>query len=79
MQAIDDEQGYTLAAASTVEEALRGESGKPVERAKLVGTKIGERLKELGVTTAVLDRGGFKYHGRVAAVADGAREAGLQF
>jgi large subunit ribosomal protein L18 len=79
VQAIDDEGGHTLAAASTVEPALHGESGKPVERAKNVGARIGERLKEQGITTAVLDRGGFKYHGRVAAVAEGAREAGLQF
>jgi large subunit ribosomal protein L18 len=79
VQAIDDEQGHTLATASTVEADLRGGKGKPVDLAKQVGTKIGERLKEKGVTTAVLDRGGFKYHGRVAAVADGARAAGLQF
>ena len=78
VQAVDDQNGHTLASASTMEAAQRGASGKPLDRAKAVGQAIGERLKDQGVTTAVFDRGGFKYHGRVAAVADGARAAGIE-
>jgi large subunit ribosomal protein L18 len=75
-QLIDDSAGGTLAAASTV--GLK--SGKKgVDAAAAVGKSSAERAKEVGVTTAVFDRGGFLYHGRVKALADAAREAGLEF
>jgi large subunit ribosomal protein L18 len=77
-QLIDDVAGRTLASASTVESAASGPTAT-VDAAKAVGERLGERAKAAGVTTAVFDRGGFKYHGRVAAVADGARSAGLEF
>ena len=75
-QVIDDVSGRTLAAASTVEKDF-GDATATVEAAKKVGTVVGERAKSAGVDAVVLDRGGFRYHGRVAAVADGARAAGL--
>ncbi|HEY8490383.1 MAG TPA: 50S ribosomal protein L18 [Dehalococcoidia bacterium] len=80
-QVIDDEAGHTLAAASDVEPDLRGQrDGKrKTEIAKLVGQVVGQRAKERGVVAVVFDRGGYRYHGRVKALADGAREAGLQF
>ncbi len=78
-QAIDDVHGHTLASASTMEKDARGQSGATVAAAREVGKRLGERAKAAGLTTVVFDRGGFKYHGRVAAVADGAREAGLEF
>ncbi|MEI8001051.1 MAG: 50S ribosomal protein L18 [Actinomycetes bacterium] len=77
-QLIDDVAGRTIASASTTEQGLTG-SGATVAAAKDVGERIGERAKAAGVTTAVFDRGGFSYHGRIAAVADGARAAGLEF
>jgi large subunit ribosomal protein L18 len=77
-QLIDDVGGITIASASTAEKGLTG-NGATVEAATAVGTRIGERAKAAGITTAVFDRGGFRYHGRVAGVADGAREAGLEF
>ena len=77
VQAIDDVGGQTIASASTMEADLRSGSTATVDAAKQVGRLIGERTKSAGATTAVFDRGGFKYHGRVAALADGAREAGL--
>ena len=79
VQLVDDLAGHTLAAASTLEADLRGGSTGTVDAAKKVGQLIGERAKGLGVTRVVFDRGGYLYHGRVAAVADGAREAGLEF
>ena len=80
VQVIDDETGHTLAAASTTEADLRsGASGASVEAATRVGTLIAERAKAAGIATVVFDRGGFAYHGRVAAVAAAAREAGLEF
>jgi large subunit ribosomal protein L18 len=79
-QVIDDEAGRTLAAASTVEPALREQlSGTKTDRAKVIGRAIGERAKAKGIEAVVFDRGGFLYHGRVAALADAAREAGLKF
>jgi large subunit ribosomal protein L18 len=78
VQAIDDASGKTVAHASTLEENLKAAGGGNVEAAKKVGTLVAERLKEAGVTHAVFDRGGVVYHGRVAAVADAAREAGLK-
>ena len=77
VQAIDDLAGRTLASASTMEADVRGGATATVDAAKQVGKLIGERVKAAGITAVVFDRGGFKYHGRVAAVADGAREAGL--
>ncbi|MGH9174909.1 MAG: 50S ribosomal protein L18 [Vicinamibacterales bacterium] len=81
-QLIDDTTGTTLAAASDIEPefATRLTNGSTKsDKAKAVGDLIGERAKELGLRAVVFDRGGFKYHGRVKAVADGAREAGLDF
>ncbi len=78
-QLIDDLAGRTVVSASTAEAAGRAASGATVEAAKGVGARLGERAKAAGITTAVFDRGGFRYHGRIAAVADGAREAGLEF
>ncbi len=77
VQAIDDLAGRTLVSASTMEADVRGGTTATVDAAKQVGKLVGERAKAAGITTVVFDRGGFKYHGRVAAVADGAREAGL--
>jgi large subunit ribosomal protein L18 len=81
VQAIDDVAGKTLAAASTVDKDLRGhlKDIKKSHAAALVGELLGKRLKEKGILTAVFDRNGFRYCGRVAAVAQGAREAGLNF
>jgi large subunit ribosomal protein L18 len=77
-QVIDDVSGRTLAAAATIEAEARTGKTSTVAAAKDVGKRVAERAKAAGVTTVVFDRGGFKYHGRVAAVADGAREAGLE-
>jgi len=78
-QLIDDLAGRTLVSASTVEPSLRGGSGGNVEAAKAVGTLVATRARAAGVTTVVFDRGGFAYHGRVAALADAARAEGLEF
>jgi large subunit ribosomal protein L18 len=79
-QIVDDEAGRTLASASTVEPALRGQrQGNKTDQAKLVGKAVAERARAQGVETVVFDRGGFLYHGRVAALADAAREGGLKF
>ena len=78
VQIIDDHQGQTLAAASTQEEKLRGK-GSLAKSAELVGAAIAERAKEKGVTEVVFDRGGYIYHGRIAALAAAARKAGLVF
>ena len=75
-QVIDDVAGHTLAAASTVEKSFDGATGT-VAAARAVGKALGERALSAGVSSVVFDRGGFRYHGRVAGVADGAREAGL--
>ena len=81
VQVIDDVKGVTIASASTMEKAIREQlAGKTkTEAAKLVGQMAGERAKEKGIETVVFDRGGYLYTGRVKAVADGAREAGLNF
>jgi large subunit ribosomal protein L18 len=76
-QLIDDASGRTLVAASTMEREARSGTTATVDAAKAVGQRLAGRAKGAGLTTAVFDRGGFRYHGRVAAVADGAREAGL--
>jgi len=76
-QAIDDTTGCTLVSASSREKDISG--GGNVKTATAVGTRIGERCREKGIESVVFDRGGFKYHGRIKALADSAREAGLKF
>ncbi|MEO9247637.1 50S ribosomal protein L18 [Citricoccus nitrophenolicus] len=78
VQLVDDTRGVTLASASTMEADLRAFEGDKSAKAQKVGGLIAERAKAAGVEAVVFDRGGNKYHGRVAAVADGAREGGLQ-
>jgi large subunit ribosomal protein L18 len=78
-QVIDDTQGRTLASASTMEAPLRAATGDKSDKAKQVGSLIAERAKAVGVESVVFDRAGYKYHGRIAALADGAREGGLGF
>jgi large subunit ribosomal protein L18 len=78
VQIVDDSIGQTIVSASTMEEALRKDSSSDKSaKARLVGKSIADRAKEKGITTVVFDRGGNKYHGRVAALADAARESGL--
>jgi large subunit ribosomal protein L18 len=80
VQVIDDTSGTTLVAASTNEPAARGAlAGSKTEKAQAVGRTLAERAKERGISTVVFDRGGYLYHGRVKALADAAREAGLEF
>jgi large subunit ribosomal protein L18 len=79
VQVIDDSQGKTLAFASTMETDLRADKGDKTAKSKAIGALIASRAKALGVTTVVFDRAGNKYHGRIAAVADSARENGLEF
>ncbi len=81
-QVIDDSRGHTLVAASDLEEVVRERAGENATKSalsKVVGEVVAERAKEAGIETVVFDRGGFLFHGRVKAVADGAREIGLQF
>jgi large subunit ribosomal protein L18 len=78
VQVIDDLTGHTLASASSTEPTLRDGSGN-TDSAKKVGALVADRAKAVGVTTVVFDRGGNLYHGRVAALADAARDAGLEF
>jgi large subunit ribosomal protein L18 len=78
-QVIDDSAGRTVASASSLEKGLRETSGTKSEQAKVVGRLIAERAKAAGVERVVFDRAGFRYHGRVRALADAAREAGLDF
>lgn len=80
-QVIDDVNGHTLISASTIDAELRGEvDGKTKsEAARMVGKAVAERAKNAGITTVVFDRGGWRYQGRVKALAEGAREAGLKF
>lgn len=78
-QVIDDVNKVTLASASTTEAAIEVKLGSNVDAAKAVGEAVGKRAIEAGVTTVVFDRGGRVYHGRVKALADGARSAGLKF
>ena len=84
VQVIDDRAGQTLASASTIDPKVKGKMAKGtgggnIKGAQMVGTTIAERLKEKGITKVVFDRNGFLYHGRVKAVADAARAAGLEF
>ncbi len=78
-QVIDDTAGKTIASASTLEKGLRGKAGGNVDAATAVGKLIGERAKKAGIEEVVFDRGRYLYHGRVKALAEGAREAGLKF
>ena len=78
-QLVDDTQGVTLASASTMEADLRGATEDKTAKARKVGQMVAERAKKAGIDSVVFDRGGNKYHGRVAALADGAREGGLTF
>jgi len=80
-QVIDDQAGHTLAAASSIDHELRQKLAglNKTEQARLVGQLVAERAKNKGVTAVVFDRGGFRYIGRVKALADGARQAGLEF
>jgi large subunit ribosomal protein L18 len=84
VQVVDDRTGVTVASASTIDATVKGKmpkgvAGGNVKGAELVGTAIAERLKEKGITKVVFDRNGFLYHGRVRAVAEAARTAGLEF
>ena len=77
VQLIDDEAGKTLAAASSRDKDISAQKGTKSAKSKLVGSAIARKAAELGITTAVFDRGGYLYHGRVKEVAEGAREGGL--
>ena len=79
VQVVDDVVGKTLASASTMEDGLRSLDGDKTAKARKVGELVAERAKANGVESVVFDRAGNKYHGRVAAIADGARDAGLTF
>jgi large subunit ribosomal protein L18 len=78
VQVVDDGKGHTLASASTMETELRGLDGDKTAKAKKVGELVAERAKKAGIDAVVFDRGGNKYAGRVAAIAEGAREGGLE-
>ena len=78
-QLIDDLNGVTLAAASSRENDSKGAKGKKVDLSKNVGKQLAEKAVSVGITTVIFDRGGYLYHGRVKALAEGAREGGLQF
>jgi large subunit ribosomal protein L18 len=79
VQVIDDAAGRTIAAASTLDKDVRGKTGATVDAAADVGRRVAERAKAAGVSAVVFDRGGFLFHGRVKAVAEAAREGGLEF
>ncbi len=78
-QVIDDTVGHTLVAASSMEAAVRDQQGKKADKARQVGELLADRALEKGIRQVVFDRGGYRYHGRVKALAEGARKAGLQF
>jgi large subunit ribosomal protein L18 len=79
VQIVDDTQGHTLVSASTMDVSLRSAEGDKTEKAKKVGELLAQRAKTAGITAVVFDRGGNRYAGRLAALADSAREGGLQF
>lgn len=79
VQVVDDLAGHTLVSASTMEADVRGYAGDKTAKARKVGALVAERAKAAGIDSVVFDRGGNRYHGRVAALAEGAREAGLEF
>lgn len=78
-QLIDDEQGHTLIAANSLDKELDLKGKSPVEVGEAVGQRIAEKALAAGISTAIFDRNGYRYHGRVRAVAEGARKGGLQF
>jgi large subunit ribosomal protein L18 len=78
-QVIDDAKGQTVAAASSLEKDMRGKTGANVAAAKAVGKLVAQRAVEKGVKDVVFDRGGYRYHGRIKALGDAAREGGLNF
>ena len=78
-QVIDDIQGRTVASASTIDKDVKGKGGATTQSAQDVGKRVAERAKAAGVTRVIFDRGGFLFHGRVKALADAAREGGLEF
>ena len=78
-QLIDDVNGSTIVSASSREKSIEGQKLNKIDKAKLVGTLIGEKAKEAGVKSVKFDRGGFLYHGRIKSLADAARETGLKF
>jgi large subunit ribosomal protein L18 len=78
-QLVNDENGTTIAAASSKEKDIAAQKITKVEKSKLVGAAVARKASELGIKDVVFDRGGYIYHGRVKAVAEGAREGGLQF
>jgi large subunit ribosomal protein L18 len=79
VQVVDDRVGHTLASASTMEAELRAMAGDKTDKARRVGQLVGQRARDAGINAVVFDRAGYRYHGRVAALADGARESGLEF
>jgi large subunit ribosomal protein L18 len=79
VQVVDDTSSHTLVAASTLDESIRGVSGDKKAKAAQVGKLVAERASAAGIDKVVFDRGGNRYHGRIAALADAAREAGLEF
>ncbi|MEU7689637.1 50S ribosomal protein L18 [Microbispora hainanensis] len=79
VQIVDDTQGHTLVSASTMDVSLRNAEGDKTEKAKKVGELLAQRAKTAGITAVVFDRGGNRYAGRIAALADSAREGGLEF
>ncbi len=79
VQLIDDVDGKTLASASSNDKDIKAQKTNKTEKSKLVGAAIARKAQDLGITAVVFDRGGYLYHGRVKAIADAAREAGLQF
>jgi large subunit ribosomal protein L18 len=78
-QVIDDKEGRTVASASTIDKDVKGKGGATTQSAQDVGKRVAERAKAAGVTRVIFDRGGFLFHGRVKALADAAREGGLEF
>ena len=78
-QVIDDAEGRTVASASTIDKDVKGQGGATTQSAQDVGRRVAERAKAAGVTRVIFDRGGFLFHGRVKALADAAREGGLEF
>jgi large subunit ribosomal protein L18 len=78
-QVIDDGRGHTLVSASSLDASIRGTAGTKSERARRVGALLAERARASGIDRVVFDRSGFRYHGRIRALADGARESGLEF
>ena len=79
VQVVDDTAGHTLVSASTMEADLRAASGTKTDKSRMVGTLVAQRAKAAGIGAVVFDRAGYRYHGRVAAIADAAREEGLEF